>query len=81
MLDRRRTSRLRSFKGARIDFHAYWPPINCTVRNLSPGGACLEMAGDYNTTLEFALIFTQDNDKRVCRQVWRQGTRVGVAFA
>jgi hypothetical protein len=80
MLDRRKTPRLKSFKGARVDFHAHWPPINCTVRNLSRAGACLELEGDYNTALEFALIFTQNQEQRACRQVWRQGARIGVAF-
>jgi hypothetical protein len=81
MLDRRKNPRLRSFKGARIDFHPDWPPIDCTVRNVSRAGACLEIGGDYNTALAFALVFTQDNEKRACRQIWRRGTRIGVAFA
>jgi len=81
MLDRRKTQRMRSFKGARIVFHPNWPVIDCTVRNLSGAGACVEMQGEYNTSLEFELIFLQDNERRACRQVWRQGSRIGVAFA
>jgi hypothetical protein len=81
MLDRRKTQRMRSFKGARIVFHPNWPVIDCTVRNLSGAGACVEMQGEYNTSLEFELTFLQDNERRTCRQVWRQGTKLGVAFA
>ena len=81
MLDRRKTQRMRSFKGARIVFHPNWPVIDCTVRNLSGAGACVEMQGEYNTSLEFELTFLQDNERRACRQVWRQGNRIGVAFA
>ena len=81
MLDRRKTQRLRSFKGAHIFFHPNWPVIDCTVRNLSGAGACVEMQGEYNTSLEFELTFLQDNERRTCRQVWRQGTKLGVAFA
>jgi hypothetical protein len=40
---------MRSFKGARIVFHPNWPVIDCTVRNLSGAGACVEMQGEYNT--------------------------------
>lgn len=81
MLDRRKTQRMRSFKGARIVFHPNWPVIDCTVRNLSCAGACIEMQGEYNTSLEFELTFLQDDERRTCRQVWRQGTKLGVAFA
>jgi hypothetical protein len=81
MLDRRKTQRMRSFKGARIVFHPNWPVIDCTVRNLSGAGACVEMQGEYYTSLEFELTFLQDNERRTCRQVWRQGTKLGVAFA
>jgi hypothetical protein len=81
MLDRRKTQRMRSFKGARIVFHPNWPVIDCTVRNLSGAGACVEMQGEYNTSLEFELTFLQDKERRTCRQVWRQGTKLGVAFA
>lgn len=81
MLDRRKTQRLRSFKGARIVFHRHRPVIDCTVRNLSGAGAFVEMQGEYNTSLEFELTFLQDNERRACRQVWRQVNRIGVAFA
>jgi hypothetical protein len=81
MLDRRKTRRMRSFKGARIVFNTHWPAIDCTVRNLSTSGACVEMQGEFNTSLEFELAILQDNERHTCRQVWRQGTKLGVAFA
>jgi hypothetical protein len=81
MLDRRKTQRLRSFKGGQIVFNRHWPEIDCTVRNMTHAGALLELQGEYNTSLEFELTFLQDNERRTCRQVWRQGTKLGVAFA
>jgi len=81
MLDRRQAPRLRSLKGARILFNPHWPAIDCVVRNLSRAGACVEMKGEFNTTLQFDLTFLQENETRTCRQVWRQGSRIGVAFA
>jgi hypothetical protein len=80
MLDRRQSPRLRSFKEGRILFNPHWPVIDCTVRNVSGAGACVEMKGEFNTSLEFELTFVQDKATRACRQVWRQGNRIGVAF-
>lgn len=81
MLDRRRTARLRSLKSARVDFHPHWPTIDCVVRNFSDQGACIEMAGEFNTGLEFDVTFLTTREKRACRQVWRNENRLGVAFA
>jgi hypothetical protein len=80
MQDRRQMPRLRSLKGGRIEFNRHWPPVECVVRNISKHGACLEIDGQYNTSLEFNLTFLQANDTRACRQIWRQDGRIGVAF-
>ncbi len=80
MQDRRTAPRLRSLKGGRIEFNRHWPPVECVVRNLSRQGACLEIDGQYNTSLEFSLTFLQANETRSCRQIWRQDNRIGVAF-
>jgi hypothetical protein len=80
MFDRRRTPRLRSLKSARIDFNPHWPPIDCVVRNISDRGAQIEIPGEFNTTLEFELTFLRAHEKRSCRQIWRRGNSLGVAF-
>jgi hypothetical protein len=80
MLDRRRLPRIRSLKSARIDFNPHWPPIECVVRNLSEHGACIEMEGGFNTSIEFELTFLSAREKRACRQIWRQDNRLGVEF-
>jgi hypothetical protein len=80
MLDRRRAPRLRSLKPARIDFNPHWPPIECVVRNLTDLGACIEMAGGFNTSIEFDLTFLSAQEKRACRQIWRHDNRLGVEF-
>ena len=80
MLDRRRAQRLRSLKSARIDFNPHWPPIDCVVRNVSPLGACIEMGGGFNTSIEFDLTFLTAQEKRACRQIWRRDNRLGVEF-
>jgi hypothetical protein len=80
MLDRRRTPRLRSLKSGRIDFNPHWPQIDCIVRNVSDRGACIEMPGQFNTSLEFDLVFTTAQEKRACRQIWRRDNRLGVEY-
>ena len=80
MLDRRRTPRLRSLKSARIDFNPHWPPIDCVVRNFSNLGACVELTGGFNTSLEFNLVFVSAQETRACRQIWRRDNKLGVAF-
>jgi hypothetical protein len=81
MLDRRKTSRMRAFKGGRIEFNRHWPSVDCVVRNLSKAGAYLELPDEANTPLEFSLIFTMADEARTCRQIWRRGKHIGVQFA
>jgi hypothetical protein len=81
MQDRRKSPRLRSFKAGRIRFHRDWPLVDCAVRNLSIAGACLDLPGEFNLSLGFELTLSSDKKTHACRQVWRQGTKVGVAFA
>jgi hypothetical protein len=80
MQHRRKSPRLRSFKAGRIRFHRDWPIVDCAVRNLSVAGACLDLPGEFNLSLGFELTLPIEKKTRTCRQIWRQGTRVGVAF-
>jgi hypothetical protein len=80
MLDRRRTPRLRALKSGRIDFNPHWPPIDCVIRNVSAHGACVEMAGTFNTPLAFTLSFLTAQENRACRQIWRRENRLGVEY-
>lgn len=38
------------------------------------------MSGEFNTPLDFDLITLANHSKRACRQIWRDGARLGVAF-
>lgn len=80
MQDRRKMPRLRALKSARIDMHSRWPTIECTLRNLSAKGAGLEISGGFNTSLEYDLVLLSSRQTRACRQVWRDGDRIGVVF-
>ena len=53
--------------------------VECVLRNLSPGGACL--AVETMTPDEFRLFWSGDQLGRNCRVIWRSGNRLGVSFA
>jgi hypothetical protein len=78
-VERRKVSRHRTLKGGSIRFNngaAY----DCRVRNLSPAGAMLEVAGQLGIPEEFTLVIEVDHFRQNCRVIWRTTTRLGVAF-
>lgn len=79
--ERRGDPRLRVLKAARILLNGHFSAINCTVRNLSQGGACLSVASTIGIPERFDVIFDADKTVRPCRMVWHQETRLGVEFA
>src|SRR5579862_1921329 len=54
------------------------PAISCIVRNLSDGGACLEMATTVGIPPTFRLAF--EDASLACRVIWRTQTSLGVTF-
>ncbi len=79
MDERRKVQRLRALKGGTIAFNRA-AGIDCRVRNMSPVGACLEVASQIGIPDEFVLIVSQDKVNRPCRVIWRSDMRMGVAF-
>ena len=54
--------------------------IPCTVRNLSPKGAGLDVPTTISLPSSFTLMIATNQFVRRCRSIWRNDTRVGVAF-
>lgn len=53
----------------------------CTVLDLSEGGARIMMSSPTGLPKEFWLVFSKDGTRRRrCRTVWRSGTEVGVIY-
>jgi len=77
--DRRRTPRHRVFKGALIAFQGR--SVSCTVRNMSDGGAGLDIEGSQAVPPSFTLVLEADRVIRRCEMRWRTDRRAGVAFA
>ena len=63
------------------DHRAQCGPIhfNCVIRDLSLGGARLQIESPRGLPEEFELM-TSDSPRRPCRVAWRQGQQMGVAF-
>lgn len=79
MEERRKIQRHRTLKGGTITFNRAGG-IDCRVRNLSPAGACLEVASQVGIPLEFVLVIEHDHLRQSCQVVWRTATRLGVEF-
>jgi hypothetical protein len=54
------------------------PVIDCYVVDLSPGGACLELARDAEIPPRFVLL--HGGVKKKGRLAWRKGYRFGMVF-
>ena len=79
MDERRRLQRLRALKAGTISFHRAGG-ITCRVRNMSPAGACLEVASQVGIPDNFVLVVSYDKFSQSCHVIWRSETRMGVEF-
>lgn len=79
MDERRKIQRHRTLKAGSIAFNRA-AGIDCQVRNLSPAGACLEVASQVGVPDDFVLMVESDDLKQPCHVIWRMGVRLGVAF-
>jgi hypothetical protein len=80
-MERRRQQRARTLKSARILFNQHHSVIDCTVRNLSPVGACLSVACVVGIPERFDVMFDADQSVRSCRMIWHKEKQIGVEFA
>jgi hypothetical protein len=78
MNEHRISPRRRVLKTGQIALSEKAPKLECTVRNLSETGACLQVSTTYGMPTSFDLIV--EGARRTCRIVWRTDTRLGVAF-
>ena len=78
--NRRTQQRLRTLKGAHISYNGGFSAAECTVRNLSEGGALLEFPGIIALPSEFTLHVSSEFKSWPCKVAWRSGMRVGVSF-
>ena len=79
MDEKRKVQRHRTLKAGSIIFNRA-ADIDCRVRNLSPAGACVEVASQVGIPDEFVLVIDVDHLKQPCHVIWRTSTRMGVEF-
>lgn len=79
IFERRAQARHRVFKGGRLAFHN-GGSVDCTVRNMSPTGARLDIDSPVGLPESFTLLIVADHFTRRCHPVWRHDTQIGVAF-
>jgi len=79
MDERRKVQRHRTLKAGSITFKRN-AGVDCRVRNLSPAGACLEVASQIGIPDDFMLVVKVDHLKAPCHVIWRTATRLGVTF-
>ncbi len=60
-----------SFRGSAVD---------CTIHNISIGGANLEVEHDLKIPDSFRLLIDPEFGNRHCHVVWRNERRIGIAF-
>jgi hypothetical protein len=78
-MEKRRIPRLRTFKGGSIMFGVA-VAIDCTIRNMSPAGASLEVESQVGIPAEFVLLVKPERVKKNCQVIWRSANRIGVEF-
>jgi PilZ domain len=78
MEERRAKPRQRILKAGTIEFDG--GSIDCTIRNMSPTGAALEVASPVGIPSEITLNIVSSRERQNCHIVWRKEKRIGVVF-
>jgi hypothetical protein len=78
--ERRGFSRRKTVKGGQITFHHGNSTIESAIRNMSDGGAKLEVESTNGIPDDFDLTFSDGRPTKACRVRWRRGTSLGVEF-
>jgi hypothetical protein len=79
MDERRAIQRQRVYQAGTIEFDG--SAIDCTIRNVSPAGAALEVASPMGVPHEVTLCLPSRSARQHCYIVWRKERRIGVVFA
>jgi PilZ domain len=79
MEENRKVRRQRVLKAGTISFN-HGAGIDCTIRNLSSAGACLEVASPLGIPDEFILFIESDQTQHLCQVEWQREKQIGVCF-
>jgi PilZ domain-containing protein len=80
MLDRRQSPRDKVLYGGVAGINERGSTMDCVVRNISAGGACVEFDQTAKLPEEINLTVAHKGRSFLAKMVWRQANRVGLAF-
>jgi hypothetical protein len=78
MIEKRATPRHRVLKHGTLAFGG--GGVDCTVRNISSGGARLDVANPIGLPHSLTLVIETNQFMRRCHPVWASEQQIGVAF-
>jgi hypothetical protein len=79
IIERRTQRRHRVLKGGRLSFRD-GGGVDCTVRNISPIGAGVDVDNPIDLPESFTLLVESEHLIRHCHAVWHNDRRIGIAF-
>jgi hypothetical protein len=80
MLDRRQSMRDKVIYGGVASVNDRGSTVDCVVRNISEGGACVEFEQTAKLPEEMRLTIARKGRSFFARMIWRQANKVGLAF-
>jgi hypothetical protein len=78
--DRRAERRMRTLKAAKIVLNGGRSVFDCTIRNISPNGALIEVPSMLGIPAQFEIVLDQGATRRSCKIRWRTERMMGVHF-
>jgi hypothetical protein len=80
MSENRRNDRQLTFRTGKISGVDASDQIDCAVLNVSRSGACILVPDGATVAEIFELVIDREDGRRVCRRIWQDGSRIGLAF-
>lgn len=77
--EERKSKRVTTFKKGKVIFNNGHSVLECTVRNLSKNGACLQLPCHIELPTVFTLAI-EGGEKHQCETVWFANDKVGVKY-
>jgi hypothetical protein len=65
-------------KFGKIIVDAKAPAVDCTIIDISAGGACLQVNNPERIPKRFELL--HGGTRKKCSTIWQKGSRLGVSF-
>jgi len=78
--DNRTHRRMRTLKAGRAIFNGGYASFECSIKDLSTGGARLQFGDATGIPQNFELLILTDGVRKPCTVRWRRGNQIGVSF-